>query len=213
MAVRKSAVEAARALAEVASTWVALGAGDPTRSGHTGSFAGFGPDLVVSLGPLAGEASTDMPLPLLVAGWLRGQAEPDRITVSPELIAPGTSRAGCTSCGRELAGRLRGRSGGDPVGLLVLGDGSAKHGTAAPGYADDRAPAFESVLAAALATADLDALDALDPRLCTELAVSGREPWQAAAAVAREAGAWRAETMYFGTPLGVGYHVVVWDRR
>lgn len=98
------------------------------------------------------------------------------------------------------------------VGLLVLGDGAATHTRRAPGYFDPRAEGLDRAVAAALGNADPDALLNLDPELCDELQVAGREAWQVGAAAAQAlAPAWRGELLYSGAPFGVAYHVALWE--
>jgi hypothetical protein len=47
--------------------------------------------------------------------------------------------------------------------------------------------------------------------LAAELGSGGRVPWQVLAGVGG-ADAWRSKLLYSGAPLGVGYHVAVWER-
>ena len=185
---------------------------DPaTATGTAGSFAGYGVDVAVTLDPCpAPVTDARMPLPLLVAGWLRGQVGPAEITVQVLPVAPGCSAAHCRRLGIELGHQLGGA--GELVGLLVLGDGAATHTQRAPGYFDPRADGVDRAVATALGNADPDALLDLDPELCRELWVAGREAWQVGAAAAQAlAPAWRGELLYSAAPFGVGYHVALWE--
>lgn len=215
-ALRDACVQAARALACRCARWVAVAAVDPAAVTATaGSFAGYGVDVTVRLQPgstAVPEAfpAPALPLPLLVAGWLRGQVGAGEITVRVVPVAPGSGTAQCRRLGTELGRQLRGTDG--PVGLLVLGDGAATHTLKAPGYFDPRAAELDRAVAAALAAADPDALLGLDPELAGELRVAGREAWQVGAAAAQAlAPAWHGELLYSAAPFGVAYHVALWE--
>jgi len=207
---RAACLTASRALARVSTRWVAVASAAPESGGTSvGTFAGYGVDVRVGLEPRAGFCRESQPLPLLVAGWLRGQVAAGEVTVHPETVAPGTPPPECAAAGRRLAQQL---GGPEPVGLLVLGDGAATHTPAAPGYFDPRAEAFDAGVSAALAAADADALLRLDAGLAAQLRVAGREAWQVGAAAARvAASAWRGELLHSSVPYGVAYHVALWE--
>jgi hypothetical protein len=104
------------------------------------------------------------------------------------------------------------------VALLVVGDGSARRGPAAPGHFDERAAPFDSAVRRAVGDGDMAALAALDPMLASELMVSGRAPWQVLAGaigVPRDGtvdpGRPSAEVLYADDPFGVAYLVAVLD--
>lgn len=211
--IRAACVNAARGLAEVTPDWVAVAAdpGGPATlpAGARGSFAGYGVDVPVTLDPTRDESPDPaLPLPALVAGWLRERAGARRVRV--RLVPPGLSPDDCRRQGADLAAGL---AGPDPVGLLVLGDGSTRHPDG-PARPDERAGPFDAGVAAALAAADPAALLALDPDLATELAVTGRAAWQVLAGAAlATGGGWTGELLYSDHPFGVGYHVAVWRDR
>ncbi len=229
-ALRAACREAARRLAAVASSWVAVGADLGGRRTVTpdarGSFVGFGTEagaaVVVGLAPDARKpVDPALPLPLLIAGWLRDGLP---VTVRGELVAADADPAACLALGaalvREAAGPPTASAGSAdlgaaPVGattaLLIVGDGAATHTDKAPGYLDERAGPFDDAVAAALAAADPDALAALDPALAAELLASGRAPWQVLAGATR-GGVWKGELLHSSHPFGVGYHVAVWQR-
>ena len=199
-ALRAACRAAVRRLAAVTREWVAVGAGEAERvvePATSGSFRGYGADVPVALssGPTTPAA---LPLPALVAGWLREQADADSVRVHLIDGDPGE----CAGLGKHLAD-------GDRTGLLVLGDGSNRHGPKSPGSEDERAPGFDDAVARALAAADTAALRALDPVLAAELGAGGRAPWQVLAGTGDD---WRAELLYSAAPFGVGYHVAVWER-
>jgi hypothetical protein len=209
-AVRSVCLAAAGELATVADRWFAIGASAHPRTVDAdarGSFAGYGVDVAVSLSRAAepGESAA-LPLPALIAGWLRKQAGAASVRV--RLLTPDADA-------RELADAASGLAELDraeePVGLLVLGDGSNRHGARAPGGPDERASEFDDAVAAALKTADVAALLGLDPALSAELGAGGWAPWQVLAAFAG-AGHWTARMLYSGAPFGVRYHVAVWER-
>ncbi|BBG00828.1 MULTISPECIES: hypothetical protein [Pseudonocardia] len=204
-AVRVAVRTVAAALAALAPEWIAVGA-DPAgrRSvapGARGTFAGYGRDVPVALPGTDGpDEGAELPLPLLVAGWaVAGSGVRE---VRGELVAPDAALADCLALGRELAGR--------GTGLLVVGDGSAKHTTGAPGGFDERAEPFDAAVADALDRADPDALAGLDPAVAAELWAAGRAPWQVLSGAA--AGRiWTATHRYTGAPYGVAYHVALWE--
>lgn len=210
-ALREACLAAARALAAASPRWVAVGVGDPATPGvSAGTLAGYGADVVVGLGPCPGSAGDDLPLPLLVAGWLRGQVGEQTVTVHPVTVPAGTAPDECSRAGRALARRLASVS--EPVALLVLGDGAATHTLQAPGYFDPRAEVFDADVAVALASVDLAALLGLDAQLAAELRVGGREAWQVgAAAVLAAPSRWRGELLHSAAPYGVAYHVALWE--
>jgi hypothetical protein len=216
-AVRVACVTAARRLAEVAGDWVAVAA-DPAgpsvvNSGIRGSFAGYGVDVPISLESGGNSMTSDpavdpaLPLPALVAGWLRAAAGADRVRV--HLVEPDRATDDCRRTGAELATALAGPA---PVGLLVLGDGANRHTDRAPARPDPRAGDFDDGVRTALARADPGGLLALDANLAWELGAMGRAAWQVLAGVALAVGEpWTAELLYSDHPFGVAYHVAVWD--
>lgn len=214
---RDACLAAALALARACPRWVAVAVVDPVAAkGGWGSFAGYGVDVQVVLDPeICSAHHVELPLPLLIAGWLReqvsaAQVSAAQVSVSVSPVSPGTSTAQCRRIGTELAQRLR-RAGG-PVSLLVLGDGAATHTPRAPGSFDSRAQQLDETVAAALAAANPHALLDLDAGLASELLVAGREAWQVAAAAAQSlARAYRGELLYSSAPYGVAYHVALWD--
>lgn len=205
--VRRACVAAGKRLAAVSRHWLAI-AGDPIFHGLTsadavGTFRGYGIDKIVSLAEGGGVDDVDpaLPLPVLVAGWLREQAGAADVVV--QTIDPHGSVNDSKRVGERLSRQDR------SVGLLVLGDGSSRH-PGPSGHPDPRAIPFDAGVRDALATADLDALLGLDVSLAASLDVSGRAAWQAlaGAAAGRQ---WRAELLYSDAPFGVGYHVACWE--
>ncbi|MEV0681547.1 class III extradiol dioxygenase subunit B-like domain-containing protein [Actinosynnema sp. NPDC050436] len=197
--VRSACLAAARELAAHDVDWTAVAvdpSGPRTVADTSGSFRGFGVDVRVSLDGPASPADPSLPLPALVAGWLREHAGARSVQV--HLVPPDLPVADCVSFGSQLPGRA----------LLVLADGSHRHGEHAVGRPDERAAPFDESVRDALATADVAALKALDPVLADELGARGRAAWQVLAGVP---GAWRCTRSEFSAPFGVGYHVAVWE--
>ncbi|WP_091674180.1 hypothetical protein [Amycolatopsis marina] len=206
-AVRSACLAAAAELAAAADQWFAVGPGAGARTlgaRARGSFAGYGVDVPVALSRDAAGAAEELPLPALIAGWLRERAGANSVRV--RLVPPEAGEL--ADAAAELAELDR---ADDRLGLLVLGDGSNRHGARSPGSQDDRAPAFDDAVAAALGTADTAALRAIDPVLSAELGTGGWAPWQVLAGYA-EPGRWSARMLYSGAPFGVRYHVAVWER-
>lgn len=210
--VRSAALAAATELARSARRWVVVGSGAGALA-EAGTFSGFGVDVPVRLRPGATDRpAADLPLPLLIAGWLRGQVAPELVTAVPALVAEDLATEDCRRAGADLAARAGATD--EPVGLLVVGDGAATHTEKAPGHLDRRAGPFDAAVARALAQADPAGLLALDGALAAELGAVGRAPWQVLAGAALAAGTgWRGELTYSSAPLGVGYHVALWRRR
>ncbi|MFD9741143.1 hypothetical protein [Umezawaea sp. NPDC059074] len=205
-ALRSACVGAARELADSSLHWVAI-AGDPSGRGTvgpdiSGTFRGYGVDVPVALSAVESTSDPDLPLPALVAGWLRAAA--GAMTVRVELVHPDLAPADCFALGKEFAAEPE-------VGVLVLGSGSHRHGEASIGRPDDRAGPFDDGVRAALAAADPEALRDLDPALAVELGVDGRAAWQVLAGLAEATGPWRCVRSELLVPYGVGYHVAVWE--
>jgi hypothetical protein len=161
--------------------------------GDGGSLAGFGIDLEVPFdGPIR-PGGLPLPLAHTVGAWLL-----DRVGFSGERIGVGPG---------SLARVLVGLSG--PVGLLAMGDGSARRTLKAPGYLDPAAEPFDRLVARALAGGDAAALTALDRAEGDRLLAAGTATWQAVG----EALAGRsiaARLHYDDAPFGVGYLVADW---
>jgi hypothetical protein len=215
--VRDECVTIASRLAEAAPRWVAiaadeLAAGGPTVIGPqaAGTFRGYGVDVPVHLsadGARPARLDPGMPLPALIAGWLRERAGAAEVSVW--LVPPGLPAADCQALGEQLGAEL---SGDEPVGLLVVGDGSHRHGERAPGRPDDRAAEFDEDVRRALAAADEAALRGLDSGLAAALGAVGRAPWQILAGVIGKDGrAWRCAHSRLLIPFGVAYHLALWD--
>ncbi|WP_432836350.1 class III extradiol dioxygenase subunit B-like domain-containing protein [Dactylosporangium sp. CA-092794] len=160
-----------------------------------GTLSPWGIDL-----PVGDPSGDPLPLSLLIGAWLVPAAS------NFQSVAAGATPAECAELGRELAGEAA------RVGLLVLGDGSARRTEKAPGFFDARAEGFDAAVADALARADAAALAAIDPGEAAELMAAGRPAWQVLAGAAGPAttDALAGELLYDAAPYGVGYFVACW---
>jgi hypothetical protein len=213
--VRDECVAVAARLATAARRWVAIAADSSAEEpvlldpDTAGTFRGYGVDVPVRL-TFAGRATPDpaLPLPALIAGWLREQVDVDEVRVW--LVPPQLSTEECQALGEQLAADVD----GEPVGLLVLGDGSHRHGERAVGRPDERAAEFDEDVRRALAGADPAGLMSLDAELAGSLGAIGRAPWQVLAGlVGKDGRVWRCEHSRLLIPFGVAYHLAVWDPR
>jgi len=182
------------------------------------SFRPWGADIDATLGdPDAarrsrshtGTGAEALPLSLAVGVWLVHRAAVAGRIRRPtqwfaHTVAADASTDDCVALAADLPSEY-------PWALLVMGDGSACRGQKAPGYDDPRAEPFDKTVAQALATADVDALLALDPALAAELRAAGRAPWRVLAAAARDgAPSWNGDLLYEAAPYGVAYFVATW---
>ena len=210
---RTAAVSATTHLASRVDRWIVVGV-DRTSSTYgeatVGTLRGFGVDVVVSLsgGTAQIAADPDLPLAVLIAGWLRGVAAPDD-AVEVRTIAADASSGRCAEFGEELRRELDASAAS--WGVLVLADGANTLTPKAPGSFDERAEEVQRRIDDALASADVDALAGLHPDLCASLGVGGRAVWQVLAALAGP-DANTTRELYRGAPFGVGYFVGNWAR-
>lgn len=192
--------------------WVAVGVGpaehpDVVVGPHrTGTFAGYGADVRVTLAPEGardGNAPTELPLCALITGWVRGLAAP-RARAEVRVFAAGHDTAAALERGRRLRTELD--EARDPIGVLVVADGAHTLTPAAPGGYDPSAAAVQDRLDAALADGDAAALTGLPP------SVVGRVAFAVLAGLS-EPGPSSARELYRGAPYGVGYFAGVWRPR
>ena len=199
-AVREGALRAARALPD---RWIAIGVGaDDVTLGPDvrGTFAGYGADVPVALGPDATAAPVALPLCALFAGWLRDQVNL-RARVQVRVLDGSTPAAAALERGRALRTEID--QADEPIGVLIVADGALTLTQAAPGGYDDSAEEVQRRLDDALGTADVSALrDTPD-------AVSGRVAYQVLAGLAGE-NHWSATEFVRDAPYGVGYFAGVW---
>jgi hypothetical protein len=176
---------------------VVVGAGVPAGirfgAGDAGDLRGFGVDLEVSFAGRVRPGGRRLPLAHTLGAWLLDEAGHSglRLGVGPD----------------DLGGALADLPG--DVGVLALGDGSARRTLKAPGYLDDAAAPFDAAVAAALAAGDAAALAALDPAEGDRLLAAGVPTWRAVGA-ALAGCAVQATLRYADAPFGVGYLVADW---
>lgn len=199
-AFRSAAIQAAATLPD---QWIAIGVGsaEMTLTRVRGTFAGYGVDIPIALGPGQSGPVTAMPLCALFAGWLRGQANLQaRMTVR---VYPDTlSVDAALARGRAL--RVAIDEATEAIGLLVVADGANTLTQSAPGGYDPDAEAVQSALDDALASGRADALTQLPDGIIGRVAyqvlagLTGSEPCD-------------AHELLRGAPYGVGYFVGTWS--
>jgi hypothetical protein len=168
-----------------------------------GSLAGFGVPIEVRLAP-GGDSTDRLPLSLTVGAWLVNRAPGPRYDAIGVAVGPDFFE-------QRAAGLLDGAAD-KRVGLIVMGDGTARRSRAAPGYWDGRAEGFDTAVLAALAGGDSAALAALDLELAAELLCAGAPAWVAAGTLLSTVGM-DADVLYAEVPFGVQYIVARWSPR
>ena len=207
---RAAAVAAVAALADGLDSVVTVGVAPRTGwypANARGSLAPLGIDLVLG----RGTGPVELPGPLALAAWLLDLAGYDG-EVNPFGVADDEDPRRLASLGAGVADRK------PRVGMLVMGDGSARRSEKAPGSLDPRAEQFDEDVVAALTAVDGPAITAIDATLAQELMVNGRVPWQLAAAALAARPVMpdvsiRGARHYKDAPYGVGYAVVGWNER
>jgi hypothetical protein len=192
-AVRRVIADAVEVQRSTGSTLTVIGTAPQTRDySGTWDFARVGVPRSAPPGPA-------LPTSLAIAAWFLDEvgASATRRYLGVDASA---SVQECLSVGGEIAA--------DGV-LIVVGDGSARHGDKAPGADDPRAPEFDARVIAALADGAPDDLLSLDANAAAELMVDGRAPWQIAAAAAM-ARSWSGHVLLQDARHGVGYIVAAW---
>ena len=137
---------------------------------------------------------------LMVAGWLRGQVNPE-VTAETRCYPNALDTSTALTRGRALRAEIDAHA--DPVGVLVVADGAHTLTPSAPGGYDPESVAVQTALDDALAVGDVAALADLPA------AVVGRVAFAVLAGLA-EPGPAAARELYRGAPYGVGYFVGVW---
>lgn len=160
-----------------------------------GSFGAYGAPSV-----RFGSGLPVLPLSLAIGGWLLEQTKAAQLPRTYRALPTSTPPDDCVQLGREIA------DGNDRIGLLIMGDGSARRSEHSPVHLHPRAEIFDTTVANALHHRDLDVLKALDPDLAAELQAAGRAPWQVLAG-ALESTSLSGDLTYEAAPYGVGYLV------
>ena len=197
---REAVFTAGRSLPE---RWIAIGVGPSDAFvgiERSGTFAGYGVDVRVTLAPGAPTAeATGLPLCALVAGWLRGQVAP-AARVSVQVSADDHGVDAALDRGRRLRAEID--EAPDPIGLLVVADGANTLTPPAPGGYDPDSIPVQTALDDALAAGDAAALARLPETIV------GRVAYQVLAGVEPEPRS--VKEFYRGAPYGVGYFAGVW---
>jgi hypothetical protein len=199
-AIRDGALRAARVLPD---RWIAVGVADTDAtldSDVRGTFAGYGADVRVQLGPDASGTIRRLPLCALFAGWLRGEVDP-HASVRVHAIAAATPAAIALERGRAWGAEIR--AAGEPIGVLIVADGAATLTETAPGGYDAAAQAVQQRLDDALGSADVSALREARPE------ITGGAAYQVLAGIAGDTD-WTAAEFARGAPYGVGYFAGAW---
>lgn len=153
-----------------------------------------------------GGAGSGLPLSLTVASYLLESAAATADAF--QSIAWDAEPDDCRSAGEDLAALA------PRVGMLVMGDGSARRTPQSPGPYDERGANFDAENVRALTQPDPVALLAMNQSLADELWVAGRPAWQLlAGALTASPGRWTGRAIYDADPLGVGYAVIQLDRE
>jgi len=179
--------------------------GAPTNGGPPANEDGGTPSSEgVAAGGVAGGGGGKLELPpaLTVGAWLVRDALGSRSGARGFSVGPDFAS-------RPAAVELLTLAEASDVALVVLGDGSARRSTGAPGYLDERAAGFDAAVAEALRSGDGRELEKLDGDLANELLAGGVPAWHAAAAVLLEQ-TYAAQLSYDEAPYGVGYFVAAW---
>ncbi|GAB2672251.1 class III extradiol dioxygenase subunit B-like domain-containing protein [Gordonia jinhuaensis] len=219
-AVRAAAVARVRRLAQAAPSWVVVGIDDthagPARTGGIGTFRGFGRDVVVTLRSANSDGSSaapdpEMPLPLLIAGWLRGEVVgPTSVEIDLDasligLVDARTAPEECRQIGKELRHRIDATPG--PVGVLLVADGSIRLTDKAPGGPVAGAREFQDTVDDALTRGDLSAITSMTTAQADRFGYGGRAAFQVVTGLLGDQPQLSVEVDYRDAPLGVGYLV------
>jgi hypothetical protein len=185
------------------------------RPDAAGSFRPYGAPVDVALPPLR-PLDLDglpepvrldrLPLSLAVAAFLlaRLDAPPARLSALTVPVSLGARAA--AAVGRALAASA-GAAG--PLGLVAMGDLSARRSDRAPGAFHRDAAAFDAAVGEAFRAGAPERLLDLDPAVAAELRAAGRVPLQVLAGAFAGAGGVRGRVLYEAAPYGVGYLVGV----
>ena len=198
---RDAVTEAAASLPQ---RWVAIGVGpadDVFGPQRVGTFAGYGVDVRIALSPDTADAPAQLPLCVLIAGWLRGQANPEA-RAEVRVYAADHDVDAALAHGRRLRAEID--EVDDPVGVLVIADGAHTLTAPAPGGYNPASVPVQHAVDDVLARGHIAALTALPTTIV------GRVAFQVLAGLA-EPEARSCTEFYRGAPYGVGYFVGVWQ--
>jgi hypothetical protein len=190
-----AAVSALLAAAPEVVVVVGPGASSDERfgAGDAGTLLGFGVSLEIAFAGHAATGGARVPLAHTIGARLLDDAgfTGARVGVAPEALA-------------SMLAAQRGS-----IGILAMGDGSARRTLKAPGYLDEAAEPFDRAVAIALENGDAAALAALDPAAGERLLAAGTTTWQVVGA-ALDGRRIASRLHYDDAPFGVGYLVADW---
>lgn len=200
-ALRRACADAVSAMLAVAPGVVlVVGVGAPPGvrfgDGDAGDLRGLGIDVELPFAGGVRPGGRRLPLPHLLGAWLLDQAgyAGTRVGVGPD----------------DLPGLVRSLPGA--VGVLAMGDGSARRSLKAPGHLDPAAEPFDDAVARALGRGDAAALAALDEEEGQRLLAAGVPVWRAVGSALAD----RAVVAHLhaaSASFGVGYLVADWAAR
>lgn len=194
---------ARRAAATLPDRWVAVGVGSSEQvigADTVGTFGGYGVEVPVTLSAQPTGEVTALPLCALMAGWLRGQANPPA-AVEVRVYPSGLGVDAAVAHGRDLRAAID--AAAEAVGVLIVADGANALTASAPGGHDPQSEAVQAALDHALATGDATALTRLPD------GPVGRVAYQVLAGLAPHPDG--AVALAAGAPYGVGYFVGTWN--
>jgi hypothetical protein len=162
-------------------------------AGDVGMLRGFGVDVEIPFEGRVRPGGRRIPLSHTLGAWLLDQAgfAGTRVGVAPADLA---------QLVRDLPA---------PVGVLAMGDGSARRSVKAPGYLDEAAAPFDAAVARALGAGDAGVLAGLDVDEGKRLLAAGVPVWRAVGA-ALAGRAITARLHHDAAPFGVGYLAASW---
>ena len=181
--------------------WIAVTAGavdDVLGPDSVGTFAGFGADVRVRLSPRAAGQPIPMPVGALIAGWIRGQAQPD---AQAQVRVYADDPSSTVAIGRRLRAEID--EAGESTGVLVVADGANTLTPAAPGGHRPDDVDVQTALDDALSGGDVAVLTRLPEQ------VGGRAAFGVLAGLADPVPR-SAKELYRSAPYGVGYFAGVW---
>jgi hypothetical protein len=195
---RRACAEAVEAMLAVGpEVVVVVGDGVPPGvrfgPGDAGDVRGFGVDVALPFAGRARPGGHRLPLPHALGAWLL-----DRAGHGGARVGVGPADLG------DLVAALPG-----PVGVLAMGDGSARRHLKGPGYLDAAAQPFDAAVAAALRAGDAGALAGLDEAEGVRLLAAGVPTWRAVG-TALTGRTIAARLHHEAAPFGVGYLVADW---
>ena len=191
------------AAAALPQRWIGVGVGTSDEvigPNSIGTFAGYGVDVPVALSPAVSGEPVELPLCVLITGWLRAQVSP-RARAEVRVYARDHSADAALAHGRALRAEIN--EAADAIGVLVVADGAHTLTPSAPGGYDPESIPVQHDLDEALAGRDGAALARLPD------SIVGRVAYQVLAGLTEPAPR-TAEALYRGAPYGVGYFAGVW---